>query len=396
MSDIYSYLLEQINASEAAFCRFITANDVSLNSHQYGFLVSKAVAPILFDADKVCERVNLHKAIKIRWQNDFETTSKAHYYGAKKNELRITCFGANFSFLKPDYIGSLLVMCKMVGDEYIAVMLTEDEDIEDFYSQYNLASGKKSYVIKGLATSPNEKLHRHLMEIINSSRDFPGTRDMSEMARQLYNNAYGISDRQILRDPDKFLLLWIDTEFDLFHGFEEKYYRPIYTNPFANCQELIDFSKVILNRRKSRAGKSLEHHLANIFIRNNLYFCEQEVTEDKNKPDFLFPGIIEYRNSSFPNEALTFLGAKTTCKDRWRQVLTEAKKIGHKYLFTLQKGISTNQIREMSHENLTLVIPNSNRAFFDATVQDELISLNRFIGIVKEKQVRHFDAILAK
>ena len=155
-----------------------------------------------------------------------------------------------------------------------------------------------------------------------------------------------------------------------------------------------DFSNVILNRRKSRAGKSLEHHLADIFTRSNLRFNEQEVTEDKKKPDFLFPGIIEYRNPAFPDEGLTFLGAKTTCKDRWRQVLNEANRIGHKYLFTLQKGISTNQIHEMTHENLTLVIPNANRDFFAETVQDELISLNGFIGIVKEKQERHFEAVL--
>lgn len=394
MSDIYTYLLEQVNASEAAFCRFITANDASLNSHQYGFLVSKAAALILFDAEQVRERVNLHKEIKIRWQNDFETTSKAHYYGAKKNELRVTCFGDNFPFLKPEYIGSLLVMCKMADNEYIAVMLSDDEDIEDFYSQYNIASNSKSYVIKGLLTTPDDNLHRNLLDIINATQDFPGTREMSELARQLYNSAFRISDRQILDDPDKYLLKWIDTEFDLFHGFEEKCYRPVYTNPFYDCQSLIDFSNVILNRRKSRAGKSLEHHLADIFTRSNLRFNEQEVTEDKKKPDFLFPGIIEYRNPAFPDEGLTFLGAKTTCKDRWRQVLNEANRIGHKYLFTLQKGISTNQIHEMTHENLTLVIPNANRDFFAETVQDELISLSGFIGIVKEKQERHFEAVL--
>ena len=389
MSEIYTYLLEQINASEAAFCRFITANDASVNSHQYGFLVAKAAAPILFDAEQVRDRVNLHKPIRIRWQNDFETSSRAHYYGAKKNELRVTCFGKNFPFLKPEYIGGLLVMCKMVDDEYIAVMLTEDEDIEDFYSQYNIASGSKSYVIKGLTTAPDDNLHRNLQDIINAVQGFPGTREMSDLARRLYNDAYRITDRQILGDPDKYLLKWIDTEYDLFHGFEEKCYRPVYTNPFADCQALIDFSNVILNRRKSRAGKSLEHHLADIFTRSNLRFCEQEITEDRKKPDFLFPGIIEYRN-----DGLTFLGAKTTCKDRWRQVVTEAKRIGHKYLFTLQKGISTNQIIEMTHENLTLVIPNSNRAFFADEVQDELISLNSFISIVKDKQDRHFEAVL--
>ncbi len=389
MSSIYTYVLEQINASEAAFCRFITANDVSLNSHQYGFLVSKAAAPILFNPEQVRERVNLHKDITIRWQNDFETESRAHYYGAKKNELRVTCFGRDFPFLKAEDVGSLLVMCKMSSDNYTAVFLTDDEDIEDFYSQYSIASESKSYVIKGLDVTPNDRLHRKLREIVDMTQGFPGTKQMSEMARNLYNEAFRVNDRLIVGDPDKFLIKWIDTEYDLFHSFEEKCYRPVYTTPFSDCQALIDFSNVILNRRKSRAGKSLEHHLAEIFTRSQIRFCEQEVTEDNKKPDFLFPGIIEYRNSEFPDDELTFLGAKTTCKDRWRQVLNEANRIGHKYLFTLQKGISANQIQEMSHENLTLVIPSSNMSFFAEEVRNQLLSLNHFVGIVKEKQDRH-------
>ncbi|MCH6574901.1 MAG: hypothetical protein IH795_06810 [Bacteroidetes bacterium] len=32
------------------------------------------------------------------------------------------------------------------------------------------------------------------------------------------------------------------------------------------------------------------------------------------KPDFLFPGSIEYHNKSFPENCLTMLGDKTTCK----------------------------------------------------------------------------------
>lgn len=54
----------------------------------------------------------------------------------------------------------------------------------------------------------------------------------------------------------------------------------------------------------------------------------------------------------FPANKLVFLGAKTTCKDRWRQVLNEADRIETKYLFTLQQGISKNQLREMKHEHL--------------------------------------------
>ncbi|MCC6599432.1 MAG: hypothetical protein IT223_02035 [Crocinitomicaceae bacterium] len=35
--------------------------------------------------------------------------------------------------------------------------------------------------------------------------------------------------------------------------------------PFNSVEELVETSNTILNRRKSRAGKSLEHHLAEVF-----------------------------------------------------------------------------------------------------------------------------------
>lgn len=41
------------------------------------------------------------------------------------------------------------------------------------------------------------------------------------------------------------------------------------------------------------------------------------------------------------------LAVKTTCKDRWRQILNEADKIHQVHLFTLQEGVSLAQYREM-------------------------------------------------
>ena len=179
---------------------------------------------------------------------------------------------------------------------------------------------------------------------------------------------------------------WIDTEYCLFRGFEEKIYAPIYSKPFANCQELVQFSNAILNRRKSRAGKSLEHHLATIFTAAQLRFEEQVITEDNKKPDFIFPSGEAYHNLSFPTDKLVFLGAKTTCKDRWRQVLNEANRIDVKYLFTLQQGISRNQLQEMKHEHLKLVVPEAYKSFFDKEIQPEIETLGSFITMVKSKQ----------
>lgn len=110
------------------------------------------------------------------------------------------------------------------------------------------------------------------------------------------------------------------------------------------------------------------------------------MTEDNKKPDFLFPNGEAYHNLLFPADKLVFLGAKTTCKDRWRQVLNEANRIETKYLFTLQQGISKNQLREMKHEHLKLVVPAPYRNSFDKEFQGEIETLSSFIKIVKAKQ----------
>ena len=49
------------------------------------------------------------------------------------------------------------------------------------------------------------------------------------------------------------------------------------------------------------------------------------------------------------------LGVKSTSKDRWRQVLTEADRIPQKHLCTLEAVISAKQTDEMPQ--LTLVVP---------------------------------------
>lgn len=88
----------------------------------------------------------------------------------------------------------------------------------------------------------------------------------------------------------------------------------------------------VQQRRKARAGYSLENHLSCLFEERGLTFERGAHTEGKKKPDFLFPGTRAYHDEAFPVAALTLLGAKSTCKDRWRQVLTEGARVPAKHL----------------------------------------------------------------
>ena len=80
------------------------------------------------------------------------------------------------------------------------------------------------------------------------------------------------------------------------------------------------------------------------------------------------------------------LGAKTTCKDRWRQVLNEADRITNKHLFTLQRGVTKNQLQEMKDEHLTLVVPKNNKNLFLTEFHDNIMCLSDFIIMVRERQ----------
>lgn len=388
MTELYYTALGNIYRSRQAFCRFITANDVNLTSHQAGFYVPKKAASLLF-SKLGTKGENLHRTARIRWQDDFYTDSHFIYYGqGSRNEYRITNFGKNFPFLEADYVGSLLVICQMEDDYYYGFVLEREEDIDAFMTEFNLPVDKTNHIIsKDIVETPAKKLKRSIDEIVSNCEVFPGTELMSQYARNAFNSCNHINEATVLSDPDKYLLKWIDTEYSLFHSFEEKFYNPILSTQFDNSEALIDFSNKILNRRKSRAGKSLEHHLSNIFTSAQLRFEEQVVTEDNKKPDFIFPGGKEYHDFSFPTDNLVFLGAKTSCKDRWRQVLNEANRIDTKYLFTLQKGVSTNQLKEMKHERLILVVPAEIKTCFDPAYQDDIFTLSKFIGMVREKQM---------
>ena len=81
------------------------------------------------------------------------------------------------------------------------------------------------------------------------------------------------------------------------------------------------------------------------------------------------------------------LGAKTSCKDRWRQVLSEAKRIPKKHLITLEPAISPAQTTEMQAHQLQLVIPKAIHATYTPQQQTQLLDVQDFIEMIKHAQV---------
>lgn len=214
----------------------------------------------------------------------------------------------------------------------------------------------------------------------------PDTETFSRYARET------VTDADPLKDPDDALVKWYDRETALFkimerHIIEARLKEGFVTEDGVDTEGFIKFSLSVQNRRKSRAGMSLENNISEILRCHHILFDRTPETERHNKPDFLFPGASKYHDPSFPAERLTMLGAKTTSKDRWRQVLDEADRIERKHLITLEGAISVNQTDQMHSRNLKLVVPKPIQKTYTPEQQKQLLSFECFIAMVIFRQL---------
>jgi len=216
---------------------------------------------------------------------------------------------------------------------------------------------------------------------------FPTTRDFSAYARST------LKDLDSRDEPDLVLMTWMEREEILFRTLERYLIADRLSKGFAgevktgvDVDGFLSFSLSVQNRRKSRVGLALENHLELLFVENGLRYARTAVTENKAKPDFLFPGVAEYQNPLYDKLNLTMLGVKSTCKDRWRQVLAEADRIDDKHLLTLEAAISTHQTDEMAAKRVQLVLPRGLHQTYTPAQQSWLMDVAEFTDLVRSRQ----------
>lgn len=371
------------------FCKFLSANDTGLTGgHQAGIYISKPSVPILFDEPGI-KGANKEKWATIRWMDGSTTDSRFIYYGqGTRNEYRITNFGRGFSFLRPDYTGALFVFVQNSPDEYQAFVLNTEDEINLFLDTFGISATETNCLIDVHKVNPELRERAEIDKFISSlDNDFPTSDTMSAAARRIQNTIYNHIEH-IQSNPDRKLIEWTTVEYRLFRALEYARYGEMIIGGFSSIEDFIATANQVLNRRKSRAGKSLEHQLSALFSGNGLQFQEQAITEGNKKPDFLFPSGEAYHSAAFPTEKLISLAAKTTCKDRWRQVINEADRLRSrpKFLCTLQQGISSAQLDEMAAEQVILVVPKPYIAYYPKNSQARIWTLARFIAFVKETE----------
>jgi EcoRII C terminal len=243
------------------------------------------------------------------------------------------------------------------------------------------------YILDELSIEPEEPEAGYLDGLIaRYGLAFPKTREFSDLARA------SLPEVSACDDPDGALVDWLDREEQLFRRLERRIVADRVRAGFETAGQVdvdgfLSFSLSVQNRRKARAGQALENHLEAVLLAQGVRYARGAQTENRNRPDFLFPGVAEYADPAFSESQLTMLGAKSTLKDRWRQVLSEASRIEQKHLLTLEPGISENQTTEMQAKSLQLVIPRGLHETFQAGQRDWLMDLTTFIEIVRARQL---------
>lgn len=394
MSSIRSFLNTIESQGGFLYAKRLAANDtLASGAKQAGPYISKKLAFEIFPTLKRPSEINPRKEFKaeIVSHNDPSRVVNVIWYNQlTRNECHITRWGGKKSpLLDPESTGSLCLFAffaeKGRDAEHCSIWICTDPIEEDEFEQrFDIVEPGSpvffDFTSKSQIYRQDEfqyELPAETLKLWDSSGDhatFPTGKELIEFVVLNYASTtkLAVDDRLLKRR---------ELEYLEFRRLEGQVVLPRVKDGFDGVDQFVDYANSVTNRRKSRSGKSLELHMVNILEEEGIHdFAHDKVTEGKKRPDFVFPSISAYRNSKFPSNKLRMLACKTTCKDRWRQVIDEAPRIRIKHLLTLQQGVSENQHAQMQEAGIQLVVPEGLHKSYPKTVRSHLESVADFIS----------------
>ena len=288
--------------------------------------------------------------------------------------------------------GNMLVVVASGGSsaaQQMAWLFDHDSELPGFSVRSNFDTERDQigfaayFILENIGVEIEVSDDIFLEEMLNRfGGRFPKTSEFSRFARNT------LPEISAADDPDSALMAWMEREERLFRVLERHLIAGRLEQGFLpdRVEEFIGFSLSVQNRRKSRVGLALENHVESVFVALGIRFSRTAVTENRAKPDFLLPGKAEYDDATFDSLRLTMLGVKSTCKERWRQVLAEADRIPRKHLLTLEPSISTGQTDEMRAKGLQLIVPGGLQSTFSEAQKAWLLDVRSFTRLVLNRQ----------
>ncbi|CND44124.1 Type-2 restriction enzyme EcoRII [Yersinia frederiksenii] len=395
MSAFHNWLSDKSSGEWYIYIKRLSGNDTgATGGHQAGVYIPTEVIEKQFSSIVRTDLKNpdILLPARISSHENLESVVRAIYYNNRyfdgtRNEKRITRWGKGSPLLNKENTGALTVfafqsqsdnICNFI-DVWLCNSLVEEELLESMTGEIIpgfSVSGPSNQVLGGFAVTNDGWKPGNYPIPEKWAVTFPSGVEIISYLPEVFQFKSLTSDELLLEKRD--------AEYSLFRRIEELHVLELVKAGFSSVDDFINLANSVSNRRKSRAGRSLELHLENTFVENNLTdFATQSVTEGNKKPDFLFPSAKAYYDAEYPSEKLRMLAVKTTCKDRWRQALSEANRIDKIHLFTLQEGVSINQFQEMKDAGVQLVVPKPLHKKYPEAIRDKLMSLSDFIQETK-------------
>lgn len=369
------------------YVKRLAANDtLATQSHQVGPYFPK---PVIFRLFPSIEAGGHNPDASFRCTVDSqgtpERTLRAIWYNqGTRDECRVTRWGGSASpVLDPDATGSVCVFAFHGEPDHDAGLcrawlcaLPEEELLVDRVGP--IEPGQPLLILDGVriidAEGGTDAMPCWLTEPDMPDgwlNQFPAAKDIVAKSVELRKLAGLDADTRLLRRRD--------CEYEVFRSLETVWVLPRIRAGFESIDDFVAYGHSVSNRRKSRAGWSLELQAREILLEEHVTFDHGVTTEGNKKPDFLFPSAEAYHSG---REPLAMLAAKTTCKDRWRQILNEADRIPAKHLLTVQEGVSENQFKEMQLAGVRLVVPRPLQDKYPKRIRSQLLSFEQFLQFV--------------
>lgn len=316
--------------------------------------------------------------------------ARAVWYNQKtRNEVRITRLGGfSSALLDPESTGALAVFCFSASREGAGlecrawVCSTPEEDVI-----LDMVGWVEPGTFRFAGRPGYADYAKGSRDCRLDPDDIPKDwLDVFPKAGELLNKVIELRPLDTL-GADERLIRRRDCEYEMFQSVEEAVTLPVVRHGFPTMDSFIAFAQTTLQRRRVRSGRSLELHTRQIFLEEGLQehrdFVHGAESESGNRPDFLFPSKACYDDPGYPADRLRMLAVKTTCRDRWRQVVAEASRIPTKHLLTLQQGVSEGQFAQMKSAGVHLVVPSALGASYPSSLRPELTTLESFIGDIR-------------
>ncbi len=244
-------------------------------------------------------------------------------------------------------------------------------------------------LLQALGITPavgHAELLPQMIERFGGTYPMPSVNEFTNFAREVTQTA------DPLLDPDRTLYDWFTTTNDLFFRYERHVLQPVLdaelaTGEHIDVDKFFELATRFKNSRFSRAGKSFEQHISALLEAHGLMYGSPPRMADGSKPDFLFPTIECYYDGSFPDELLTFLAAKTTTKERWRQVVTEATRSDTRYLITMDKELNADVLDAMGTNGVLPVVPAPvQEQYYPDAIRSRVLTVRQFLEVVDDRQ----------